>query len=510
MNFIDRVIGFFSPKAAYDREKFRIAAKVASDNLRKYEAASHGRRTKGVYAPSTSADAETELAITTLRNRSRDMTRNNPYAKRSVRIIANNVIGTGIRPSPIIDGSVEKKVKEIWRKWAEKKNCDFDGLRNFYGIQRKVMKTVAESGECLVVLKRTSARSAVLPIELQVLEPDFIDTRRNTTRESGKNFVKQGIEFDANGRRVAYWLYESHPGDYWMSQIGSIRVPISDICHIYEDDRPGQTRGVPFGHASMNRLRDFDEFEDAELMKQKTAACFGAFIELHGDMEAFGGDGEDEPPERLEPGMITHLRNGEKVSFASPPKFEGYDAYSKKMLQGIAAGYEITYEALTGDLSNVNFSSGRMGWLEFQRTVHDWQQMIITQLCEKVWEWFISGMQLKGILRTDVDSTWTPPRREMIDPSKEVKGITLAIRAGLLSWSEAVRQQGFDPEEVISQLKKDMDSFDENDLVLDIDGRKTTQGGQPVAPTEVESDGDDEDEDERAATIEMLRVLRGE
>jgi lambda family phage portal protein len=232
----------------------------------------------------------------------------------------------------------------------------------------------------------------------------------------------------------------------------------------------------------MLRLKDFDDYEDAELVRQKIAACFAVFVEDADPSSAPGGGGSSETLERVEPGIIEHLPPGKRMTFASPPVTQNYDNYSRKILQAIAAGYGITYEAMTGDLSNVNFSSGRMGWLEMHRQIEDWQHnMIIPMLCDRVWGWFSEASAIAtGLSAGDMTVTWTPPRRMMIDPVKETQAIKEQVRNGLMSWPEAVREQGYEPDQVLTEIAEWNSKFDEAEIVLDCDPRKT-MGTKPQA-----------------------------
>lgn len=485
MNFIDQFIGYFNPRAGAQRLRDRGLMNFFEKN-RAYDAAGVGRRTKNWRANNVSANVEIEGSLEKLRARSRELDRNNPYAKRAVERIADNVIGTGIRPTPAKE---TKKLKEAWKLWAEKKECDFDGLMSFYGLQRLAMRTVAESGECIVRMRRTTEnKKSMIPIQLQIFEPDIIDSGRNLTVISGsgeKNkggFVIQGVEFNSDGKRIGYWLWDRYPSEHVVTtSLVSKFVPAEEIIHVYLVERPGQVRGVPFGVSAFLRLKDFDEYEDAELVRQKIAACFTAFITESLDSAQSGTTSKSNVTEKFEPGLISRMNPGEEVSFSNPPTKEGIDDYSRQILQGIAAGYGMSYEALTGDMRNVNFSSGRMGWLEFQRQISNWQNnMFITMFCETVWEWFLKGAQISNIIpaKGDFSADWVPPRREMIDPSKEIEALNAAVRAGFQDWGEAVTELGGDPETVLDRIQKYNGEFDKRGIILDSDPRKTAVGGK--------------------------------
>jgi lambda family phage portal protein len=470
MNTLDKIIEYVNPAVGAKR----AAQRAAIDAIRNYDAAGRGRRANDWKATGADANKQLEAALPTLRNRSREQVRNNVYARRTVQAISVNVVGKGIIPTPeYVTRAAEKRIMKLWKMWAGKANrCDQDGLMNFYGIQKLVMRTVVESGECLVVRRRSN--STMLPLKLQVLEPDFIDTTKtNLISQEEGSITMYGIKFDQNGERLGYWLYENHPGSDRMLRLTSKFVKAEDVCHIFYTERPGQVRGVPWMVASMMRMRDFDEYEDAELVRQKIAACFTVFIQDTNPDAVMGDSSNEDIAERVEPGIIELLPPGKSVSFAQPPLTNGYESYSRKILQGISIGTGITYEMMTGDLSNVNFSSGRMGWLEFQRNVVDWQDnMLIPMLCDRVWEWFCEAGEIVGQVKTDTEVSWTPPRREMIDPVKETNALSKQVRNGFLSYSEAVRQMGYDPDDTMEEIQSDNVKFDEKGLVLDCDPRQ--------------------------------------
>lgn len=479
-NFIDAAIGFISPQAAFKREQYRMAQEVL-EQQRKYNAASGGRRTDGWQTSGTSQNAEVETSLHKLRNRSRDLVRNFPYAARAIEAIETNTIGTGIRPRPIVESERQKqRIIAAWKDWAETTECDFNGTHDFYGLQALAMRTVAEGGECIVRKRRAGKYG----LQLQVVEGDYIDSGKNGVEADGSRVI-QGVEFDKNGKKVAYWMYEQHPGDSMFMFPASKRIPISEFAHIYYMNRPEQVRGVPFGVSAMMRMFDFDEYEDAQLIRQKIAACFAAFVTSTGEGLP-SGSAAAERAGHVEPGIIEYLSPGQTVTFGSPPAAEGYDEYTRTLLRGIAAGYGITYEVLTGDYSNVNFSSGRMGWIEMHRNITKWQtRMMVPMFCNKVWEWFNTQMFIAGKISSPVPASWTTPRREMIDPTKEIKADSDAVRNGFKSWPEVVREQGGDPDEVLNEIAEYNKKFDEAGIMLDADGRYRTALKAVVAtPTE--------------------------
>jgi lambda family phage portal protein len=478
-NWIDRLIAYFAPNAAASRLRGRLAVNAFEKALRSYEGASKGRRTSGWKTSGSSVNAENANALDILRSRSRDLIRNNPYAARAVGVIVSNTVGTGIAIQPTDDKS--GVVRELWKAWGETKQCDADGRLNIYGLQALVLRTIVESGEVIIRRRRRLSSDPLdVPLQLQILEPDFLDHTKNGD-VSGGGYIIQGVEFDALGRRIGYWLYDRHPGD--VSTISkfslqSKRIPAEDILHLYRMERSGQVRGVPWCAPVMLRLRDFDEYEDAQLVRQKIAACFTAFVQ---DMEspADAVTAKSNLGEMLEPGAIENLPPGKTVTLANPPGVTGYSEYSSCALHAIAAGMGVTYESMTGDLSQVNYSSGRMGWLEFHRNIESWRWlMMIPGFCEPIWSWFLEAAVLKAGKKVRVaPATHTPPAREMIDPTKEIPAARDAIRAGIKTVSETIREQGYDPKSHLEEYRQDMADLDQLGIVLDSDARKMSRAG---------------------------------
>jgi len=491
--WLDEAIGFFSPKAKMKRLQFKFASNVIK---RKYEGATVGRRTDGWKTHTTDANAEILSALSKLRDRSRDMVRNNPWAARGLQVITANVVGKGIQTQIRVDGSGAKgreiRLNDMWKAWASTTACDFEGKHDLKGLQRLVMRSVAEGGEVVVRLRKVKRQAVrgfeVPPVQLQVLESDFIDSQRLSGTLKNGNTILHGIEFDKmTGKKIAYHLFKTHPGSFDVTTLSSafetVSIPIDEIAHIYRVDRPGQLRGVPWMAPIMIRLRDLDEFEDAELVRQKVASMFCAFVkDLEGVDDSLTEEEQAEAlGEKMEPGLIEILPPGKDVKLASPPSKEGYASYVNAMLHSISAGLGITYESLTGDLSQTNFSSARMGKIEMNRNIDTWQhQIMIPQFLNPAFSWFLSGAELIGQNTKGARAIWTPPARQLVDPTKEIPALKNAVRSGFMTLSEVIRQNGQDPKTHFEEMQKDNEQIDSLDLILDSDPRKTDGSGKSI------------------------------
>jgi lambda family phage portal protein len=479
----DRVLLAIAPKFALER----LRARATVDSLaRHFEAAQPGRRTDGWHRDALDADFVLRAAARELRNHARDLIRNNGYARRAVATIANGAAGWGVQPSAVdADPAVNAKAAALWTGWAETTECESDNRATFSGIQRLVMRALVSDGE--VFLRRRPRRVAdglTIPLQLQVLEADYLVTTLNTLDSQAGGPIVQGIEFDQLGRRAAYWLWSVHPGS-GRNASAPKRIDASEILHVYDVERPGQSRGVSWFGAAIVNLRDLDEYEDAELVKQKIAACFAAFVtDTDGVGQYLGGadDAGDEGVEKFEPGMIHHLPPGREVSIANPPGLTS-DALPTRTLRKIAAALGITYEDLTGDYSQVNFSSARMGRLAYQGNVQHWQyDLLIPLLCAPVWQWAMEAAVAAGELPYVPAAEWTPPALPLLEPDKEGLAYQRLVRVGAMTVSQMIREQGRDPAHHLAEYARDLKALDAAGIVLDADARKVTAAGQAQPP----------------------------
>ncbi len=482
MNWLDRAIGFLAPRAGLRRARHRYAMTALR---RSYEGARVSRRTEGWVTAGTSANAEIGPALSRLRDRARDLVRNNPYAAKAVQAAVSNLVGTGIMPrARARESGLAEAADRLWGRFAE--TCDADGLTDFYGLQALIARALVESGECLVQLRERRAEDGLpVPLQLQVLEADHLDTTRTGELADG-GFVLQGVEFDPLGRRRAYWLFPVYPGEaasVMRRSLTSRRVPARGVLHLFERLRPGQVRGVPWFAPVVLKLRDLDEYDDAELVRKKIEACFAAFVTGDEDGETLGAsatDAEGRRVESFEPGMIEYLAPGRDVKFATPSASGGYAEYMRVQLHAVAAGIGLTYELLTGDLSQVNYSSIRAGLIEFRRRMEALQwQLLVPGLCQPVWRRFVETAQAAGALpKGEVDAEWTAPRFEAVDPLKDVQADILAVRAGLMTLKEAIARQGYDPAQVLEEIAETNAALDRLGVILDTDPRRATRTGQ--------------------------------
>jgi lambda family phage portal protein len=484
-NVLDRVIGAFAPEAALRREKARMQLAAVRGIRAQYDGAAFSRRTQGWRRTLKDANYELMGSASVLAQTARDMVRNNPYAERAVSAIASDLIGTGITFQVLRNGQPDPELQDLAKKHLESTSCDADGRNNIYGLQLQAARTIVESGAVLSRYRPRFARDGLpVPFQIQMLEPDYLDSTRNGLLANGRYI--SGIELDQIGNRKAYWLFPDHPGAIAAQGMIPVPIPAENIIHVFRQDRPGQQHGASWFAPVIMSMRDFAEYQDGQLLRQKIA---GAFAVFRIGMEGLEGDDEYDPDSRsdfIEPGMIEDLPSGADVKFAAPPAVEGYADFAKISVRTFATGLNLPYD-IFGDLEGVNFSSGKIGRIQYFRQLDSWTwNMIIPQFCDGVAAWFFRAAQLVGKNVEGCTMKWTPPRRELLDIATEGPAIRDMVRSGLMSPEAAIRERGENPDTVLEEWKRFADKVDALELTFDCDPRRVTQVGnfptQPAQP----------------------------
>jgi len=435
-----------------------------------YEGAAEGRRSSSWDAPDTGVNSLIMPALRNLRSRSRAAVRNDPYAANAIDRRVSNLIGTGITPQPRLkDKDLRSQLQELWEDWVDE--SDADQLTDFYGQQSLVARTVEQSGECFVRIRpRRLEGGLAVPLQLQCLAPEFVPHDKFELTKDG-NIIRAGIEFNSQGQRVAYWCYRSHPSDMAALNAGyniQVRVPASQMLHIFEPVEPGQLRGVPRLAPVLKRLRSLDNYDDAVLFRQEVANLFAGFIRkpasdgppmldpVTGAPIKTGSDGFT-PMVALEPGTMQELLPGEEVEFSKPPDGgNNYPDFMRQQLMAAAAGASLPYELMTGDMRGVNDRTIRVVLNEFRRRLEQLQFAVyVHQLCRPVRAAWLDMAVLSGALdladygqrrREYLRTRWVPQGWAYIQPVQDVQSRAMEINAGLTSRSEMCLRSGTDAE----------------------------------------------------------------
>jgi len=373
MNIVDKAINFLSPSAALVRLKSRAAISLLSS----YVGASKSRRSLSSWQ-TMGSDADTDILgdLPTLRERSRDLCRNNPLAGGAIKTKITNVIGTGLRFQSRIKRDVlgldeeaasklERLIEREWRLFWDSRDADLARTLTGHAITRMVYGQEKENGDVFVLLPRRTRKGVPYDLRLQIIEADRVC---NKDHGPDTHTLAGGIEKDADGAPKNYHILKYHPGaiakgntlEWQVRSAFNAKTGLRNVIHFYNPTRPGQSRGVPDLAAVIEPLKQLGRYTEAEIMAAVVSGFFTVFVES--DLGAGGGplgqtfqyaddagnrsSGSDKDV-KLGNGLILDLAPGEKVSTANPGRpNQAFDPFIMAIMRQIGVGLEIPFEIL--------------------------------------------------------------------------------------------------------------------------------------------------------------------
>jgi lambda family phage portal protein len=506
----------------------RVVRGVSS---RAYSSARHTLGTGGFGGGPSSADAELSSHLSTLRARARQVIRDSGYAKRARGVIVNNVIGGGIGLQAQVmsaRGTAARRINDAieWAHidWCAADSCHIGGAMHFHDLERMAMGEVFEAGEVIVRKHYHRVGDSRVPLTLEVIESERLPldiVAPDLGLHSG-NDLRMGIEQDAYGRAIAYWIRRQHPGDIRAQRTAPDlyeRVPAADIFHLRIIDRWPQSRGEPWMHTAMRKLDDLSEYSQHEVSAARAGAAYFATIKRgeDGTPPAIGTvDPNGQPVMEIEAMMVHELNHGEELTFHTPNRpNSALDPFMRAMLREVAAGTGVSYESLSRDYSQSNYSSSRLSLLEDRDTFKVLQQWWIRSFRMPLYRVWLQQAVLAGAIPGLTVAAYAadpvrysrvqfkPRGWSWVDPTKEVGAYKEAIRGGLTTLTDVIAATGggVDIEDVIEARKRELQLMREAGLTTDTEG-VIAAAPQPSPPAE----GPPPDEDEPNPSA--ARVLR--
>jgi lambda family phage portal protein len=491
---IDAAVATLSPERAVRRSQARArlllqaapelrhAAKERQVAALRYEAARLDRlRTK---LSSGSADGDLLPDLDTLRQKSQALVRDDAHASAAVRVLLENVVGTGIMPQasvrPELTGCTEAQCAEFnraaeqyFKEWAAD-FADANRISDFADLTEIVYRGRLVDGESLAHRVLLPGRGGENRTSFELIDP----ARLQDPFTGGVN-TRQGVEIGDAGQPIAYWIAPQHPDDLRFQTRGTVNlVPeridrfrggFWNVLHVFKRVRPGQSRGIPMIAAGLGVIDHLHHYLDSEVAAARLQGTTVNVVERPLDQndpslqleEGTKRDGTGELifHETFEPGTTVYLNPGEKFNgFAPTRPGATFDPFVVRVLRAFAASLGLSYELVVRDFSSMNYSSARSMLLEARRGFENEQGLLIRTWCRPVWQTVIK----EGILRGDLPqfpqmlgnmqaflaARWIRPAWGWVDPTKEIEASALAVDSNLSTPQGEAARSGLDLEEI--------------------------------------------------------------
>jgi lambda family phage portal protein len=499
MGFMDWLMGRISAPV---KRADNFAATYGSSGSAGFAGGHVNRLTASLASWSGAVNADLDASIVVLRARARSLAQSNEYGRRFLSQCASNIVGRAgpklqvrayrdqlnPRVATTLDKPANDAVEIHWQRWG--KTADIGGRMDFPHFMRTSAKAVARDGECLIRIVRDKR----LPygIALQLLEADRLDETINQTLSTGS--IRQGVEIDSSGRPVAYYVKSAHPGDiYTRGNNSAERVLASDIKHVFLQERAEQVRGYTWFHAILLRASQLHGYNEAAVLAARIGASKIAALERadeSADLTSSMIDGQvgGIPQMNIEAGELFELPPGYKMSSWNPEyPTANYESFVKTAMRGISAGLDVATHNLSGDMTDVNYSSARIAELAERDVWMVLQDWLINSVIEPIYQEWLALALLRGDISFEVSGKSLPADRyakfsnasrfqgrrwRWVDPAKEISAFTDGVALGVTSRTRIASEQGDDFDDVLDELAQEAVSLKAAGLYSEINPKQ--------------------------------------
>lgn len=463
MNFIDKVIGVISPRAAAERLYYRD---VIDSFEKSYDAGDGSRLNAAWRAVNASAENLNFASRDIIRARARDLERNSDIANALISAYKRNIIGKGYRLQAKTGTELDDRLETLWNEWCKKQRCDATGTQSFTAMMRMALvRKIVDGG---ILIKKcydgeTSERWKI-PFRLQLIDVDELDVTATSPKHKG-NTVVSGVEVNPDGKAVGYYIRKYSRDGYQLEK--SVYCDAKDVIYYMSKSRPSQIREMSQLTATLTRIRDVNEFITAVSVKERIAACLAIFIKKSPPSAGIGRGTSDTAKKidyaskKLSPGMITEMNAGDDIQVVDPKNGGDQAASVLKLEQKlISSGQGISYEAMSRDMSDVNYSSARQANIEDELTFAE-EAEALSEVMDEIYETFVISAWLAGEItapdfwqnkHTYLKHVWVAPVKKWIDPQKEANANKVALDTNQTSLKQIAAERGMDWKTLIDDI----------------------------------------------------------
>lgn len=488
MNWLDKAIGFLSPRMAYYRESYKRA-------LEAYDAGDHSRANMNWNTVNISAEDTDRASRDIIRARARDLERNSDMANSLLSAYERNVVGAGYTLQATTDDEeLNDNIERAWKIWCKKRNCDVTCTQNFNQLLRMAENRKRVDGG--VLFKKCYTDEGFLPFKLQALEVDELDITQTIPKNKNCKVIG-GIEYNAYNCAVGYWIKQYNLDGMTLNDTKYIAE--NDIIFLFTKKRPSQLREMSDISPTITRIRDTNEYMTAVSVKERIGACLAVFIKKAFPTAGLGRTktekGISYDGKKITPGMIKEMNVGDEVQVVNPSG-QATDASEYLRLQQrlIGSGQGLSYEATARDMSKTNYSSARNAILEDELTYIKDKELIIESFMDEVYEAFLISAVLAGKIQIKdfwknkekyLSHTWVAAQKRWIDPYKEMRANETALKSLQKTFKQTAAENGKDWKEQLRDIKEVLAYGEE----IGLDLKKILYG---VEPDNIE-EGEEED-----------------
>ena len=463
-----------------------------------------------------SPDAENDLDRDRMVARTRDLARNDGWARGILESMADSTVGAHFFPIPAPNWRVlarlDPRLDSVWAEefssavaaewtlWADDPNrwCDASRTVTFTQMLRLAFLHKIRDGDALAVTLwdpgAIGEGGAHYATRIQLIDPDRLS---NPDEMIDQDRMRNGVEIDSLGAPVAYWIRRAEPNDWWHAALSMVwdRFPRETawgrpiVVHDFPRDRAAQHRGVGLLLPVMARFKMLSRFDQVSLQRAVMQSLLGLWVKspYDGDMvqQALATEGEslgvyqgmrgayhsEKAPLMLGGMRLPQLFSGESIeTVKADSTLSEFQVFEHAVLRSIAAATGMSAEEVSRDYSKTNYSSARaamlVAWKTLLRRRGEFASGFATPLYGA---WLEEAIDLG---RVPVPASapafadwraayarcrWIGPGRGWVDPMKERQGEVLGLDAGFSTLQSVCAEiGGADYRDVLEQRAREV------------------------------------------------------
>ncbi len=406
-----------------------------------------------------------------LRRQSRDLYRNNSVMRGMVERMIDLTVGPGYKlQAKSADKAWNRMVERRFASWEHR--ADYTLAMSLGEMTRASTRQRYVDGDCLGIWAATPDGDAAL----QMIDGERLVGPDGAGGTGPGAFT--GIETDAGGRPVSYWIAPYTADGSGVDRARAVRRDASSVLFLSRPRFFGQLRGEPLAAACIDRFDQLDSIVESTVTAMHVAACVALIVkterpditldEMANETAATSrGAGETDAVGReweLEPGTKMHLKPGETVEqFVPQHPNQQFGDMVRMIVRLIGMDFGLPLELAMLDTKESNFSAGRMVDSIAGRGFIAEQDWTIGRFLGPVYRLRVgSWLDERSIAPPrerpdDWDAhRWQPPAKPQFDPEKQVRADVEEISAGLSTLTEKVMARGRDVEEVAEERAREI------------------------------------------------------
>ena len=498
-------------QAARNRQ---MAATVSGEAVTRgaYQGASYDHPSfAGWKAGNYSGQSALSQSRSTLVDRLNDVARNDGWGAAGTSRLVDNIIGAGwklaARPNHTTLNltfdqaeAIATQIEGLWRDYTQDVDmwCDAERTKNMAGILGLAARNrFGPEGESFAIIVWQDD-APLFSTAVHMIDPARCSNPKGTL---DSEYLRDGVAIDGYGAPVGYHFRRSHPGDVYagntqlwsweyVSRATEWGRPI--VVHAFDPKRPGMTRGASDWAPIMRSIKQSTDYEDFESQAAMLNAIMAAFIETPFDpeemmnaLDADGGEGTigkiygeisqaqkayyGAAPINLPGVRVNTLLPGEKAELTKPEHPNAnFEVFVNAALRKVASAVGLTYEQLTMDWSQVNYSSARAALLEIWRGFTAKKSSFAAQFMAPIYRAWLEEIFDKGLIELPegvvsfeenpaawCHADWIGPGRGWIDPLREAQAAGERLDRKLTTLQQESAEQGRDWKMDADQLARE-------------------------------------------------------